>query len=67
MKQLLFLNAQELIHKKRKSGNLSSREKKSARDVYLYDSIGSDKEGNEIVSKDVEVITDGNMIQTILK
>lgn len=32
---------------------LMRSEKKSARDVYLYDSIGSDKEGNEINLMDI--------------
>ena len=37
-------------------------EKKTAKDVYLYDSIGSDKEGNEILVSDTSsVASDTNM------
>ena len=39
--------------------------KKSARDVYLYDSIGSDKEGNEINLIDVIEYEDEDVVERL--
>lgn len=40
-------------------------EKKTAKDVYLYDSIGSDKEGNEINLIDVIEYTDEDVVERV--
>lgn len=40
-------------------------EKKSARDVYLYDSIGSDKEGNEINLLDIIEYEDEDVVERL--
>jgi len=40
-------------------------EKKTAKDVYLYDSIGSDKEGNEISLIDVIEYTDEDVVERV--
>lgn len=40
-------------------------EKKTAKDVYLYDSIGSDKEGNEINLMDVIEYTDEDVVEKL--
>ena len=40
-------------------------EKKTAKDVYLYDSIGSDKEGNEISLIDVIEYTDDDVVERV--
>lgn len=40
-------------------------EKKSAKDVYLYDSIGSDKEGNEIQLVDVIEYHDEDVVERL--
>ena len=40
-------------------------EKKKAKDVYLYDSIGSDKEGNEISLIDVIEYTDEDVVERV--
>lgn len=40
-------------------------EKKTAKDVYLYDSIGSDKEGNEINLIDVIEYTDEDVVEKL--
>ena len=40
-------------------------EKKSAKDVYLYDSIGSDKEGNEIQLVDVIEYRDEDVVERL--
>lgn len=40
-------------------------EKKTAKDVYLYDSIGSDKEGNEINLLDVIEYTDEDVVERV--
>lgn len=40
-------------------------EKKSSKDVYLYDSIGSDKEGNEINLIDVIEYTDEDVVERV--
>lgn len=40
-------------------------EKKTAKDVYLYDSIGSDKEGNEINLLDVIEYTDEDVVEKV--
>lgn len=40
-------------------------EKKTAKDVYLYDSIGSDKEGNEINLIDVIEYTDEDVVERL--
>jgi RNA polymerase sporulation-specific sigma factor len=42
-------------------------EKKSAKDVHLYDSIGSDKEGNEISLMDVIEYTDEDVVERVTK
>lgn len=42
-------------------------EKKSAKDVYLYDSIGSDKEGNEISLIDVIEYTDEDVVERVTR
>lgn len=42
-------------------------EKKSARDVYLYDSIGSDKEGNEISLIDIIEYEDEDVAERLTK
>ncbi len=42
-------------------------EKKSAKDVYLYDSIGSDKEGNEINLIDVIEYTDEDVVERVMR
>ena len=40
-------------------------EKKTAKDVYLYDSIGSDKEGNEISLIDVIEYADEDVVERV--
>ena len=40
-------------------------EKKKAKDVYLYDSIGSDKEGNEINLFDIIEYKDEDVVETL--
>lgn len=40
-------------------------EKKTAKDVYLYDTIGSDKEGNEISLIDVIEYTDEDVVERV--
>lgn len=40
-------------------------EKKSARDVYLYDSIGADKEGNEISLMDIIEYEDEDVVERL--
>lgn len=40
-------------------------EKKKAKDVYLYDSIGSDKEGNEINLLDIIEYTDEDVVERL--
>jgi len=40
-------------------------EKKTAKDVYLYDSIGADKEGNEINLIDVIEYTDEDVVERV--
>lgn len=40
--------------------------KKSARDVYLYDTIGSDKEGNEISLIDIIEYEDEDMVERLM-
>lgn len=40
-------------------------EKKTAKDVYLYDSIGADKEGNEISLMDVIEYTDEDVVEKL--
>lgn len=40
-------------------------EKKTSKDVYLYDSIGSDKEGNEINLLDVIEYTDEDVVEKV--
>lgn len=42
-------------------------EKKTARDVYLYDSIGSDKEGNEISLIDIIEYLDEDVVEKLTK
>lgn len=42
-------------------------EKKTAKDVYLYDSIGSDKEGNEISLIDVIEHVDEDVVERVTR
>ena len=42
-------------------------EKKTAKDVYLYDSIGSDKEGNEISLIDVIEYVDEDVVERVTR
>lgn len=42
-------------------------EKKTAKDVYLYDTIGSDKEGNEITLIDVIEYTDEDVVERVTR